>query len=101
MALEEKEVLLATVKNHLRITWNEEDEELLNMIDRAKSYFQTVTGADLDFTVEEQAKHLLLERCRYVYNRSAEEFEHNYRHELLNLQFRVAVDERRERLGKT
>lgn len=93
--------LLEEVKEHLRITWNEEDAHLTSMIDRAKSYFQTVTGAELDFTVEGQAKHLLLERCRYVYNRSAEEFEHNFRHELLNLQFRTAVDERRERLGKT
>lgn len=93
--------LLNDVKNHLRITWNEEDAHITSLIDRAKAYFKSVTGADLDFTVEGQAKHLLLERCRYVYNRSAEEFENNFRHEIMNLQFRTAVEERRVRLGIT
>lgn len=93
--------LLQEVKNHLRITWNEEDGHIESLIERAKSYFKSVTGAELDYDVDGQAKHLLLERCRYVYNRSAEEFEKNFRHEILNLQLRAAVDERRERLGNT
>ncbi|QJT71639.1 putative head-tail connector protein [Psychrobacillus phage Spoks] len=101
MTSEQKKALLVTVKNHLRVTWDEEDEDLISMIDRAIAYFKSVTGADLDFTVEGQARQLLLERCRYVYNRSTEEFENNFRHEIINLQFRVAIDERRERLGKT
>lgn len=93
--------LLQEVKNHLRITWNEEDAYVVSLIDRSKSYFESVTGSKLNFDVEGQAKHLLLERCRYVYNRSAEEFEGNFRHEILNLQLRAAVDERRERLGNS
>ncbi|MDW0112210.1 head-tail connector protein [Sporosarcina saromensis] len=92
--------LLKEVKNHLRITWVEEDTDIVKLIDRAKSYFKSVTGADLDFFKDGQAKHLLLERCRYVYNRSAEEFENNFRHEIINLQLSTAVAERRERLGK-
>lgn len=93
--------LLNDVKNHLRVTWSEEDANITSLIERAKIYFKSVTGADLDFTVEGQAKHLLLERCRYVYNRSAEEFENNFRHEIINLQLRTAVEERRVRLDKT
>lgn len=100
MALTSEQInsLLADVKNFLRVTWNEEDAELTRMIQRAMAYFKSVTGKDLDFIADGREKDLLLERCRYVYNRSAEEFEHNFRHEILNLQFRVAVDERRERL---
>lgn len=90
--------LLQDVKNHLRITWNEEDAHITSLIERAKAYFESVTGVDLDFSEEGQAKHLLLERCRYVYNRSAEEFENNFRHEIINLQFAAALKERRERL---
>ncbi|MEK3995636.1 phage head-tail connector protein [Psychrobacillus sp. FSL K6-2365] len=95
---EQTNSILSDVKNFLRVTWNEEDEELTRMIRRSMAYFKSITGAELDYVVDERAKDLLLERCRYVYNRSAEEFENNFRHELLNLQFRVAVDERRERL---
>lgn len=99
MATPEELALLQEVKNHLRITWNEEDAHITSLIERAKAYFKSVTGASLDFNEEGQAKHLLLERCRYVYNRSAEEFENNFRHEIINLQFQTAVKERRERLG--
>lgn len=101
MTTEQMGDLLLSVKNHLRITWDEEDKDLLPMIERAMSYFNVVTGTELDFSMEDQAKHLLLERCRYVYNRSAEEFEKNFRHEIINLQFQSAVKERRDRLGKT
>lgn len=93
--------LLVPVKNHLRITWPEEDPDLIKLIKRAMGYFKSVTGVDLDFKADEQPQHLLLERCRYVYNRSAEEFEKNFRHEIINLQFQAALKERRERLGKT
>lgn len=95
MATPEETALLQEVKNHLRITWNEEDVHITGLIERAKSYFKSITGGELDYTTEGQPKHLLLERCRYVYNRSSEEFEKNFRHELLNLQLRVAVEGRR------
>lgn len=101
MATLEETALLQEVKNHLRITWNEEDSHIMALIQRAKSYFKSVTGSDLDYTTEGQPKHLLLERCRYVYNRSPEEFEKNFRHEILNLQLRVAVEGRRPVDGTT
>lgn len=101
MATTEETDLLQEVKNHLRITWNNEDPDIVKLIIRAKSYFKSVTGADIDYDVDPQANHLLLERCRYVWNRSAEEFEKNFRHEILNLQLRVAIEGRRERLGET
>lgn len=90
-----EQILLQDVKNHLRITWDEEDPDIQKMINRAKAYFKSVTGANLDFFTDNRAQELLLERCRYVRNMSAEEFEKNFRHEILNLQLRAAVEGRR------
>lgn len=97
LTTDQKSILLQDVKNHLRITWDEEDNNLMSMIDRAISYLKSKTGTDMDYSVEGQPKHLLLERCRYVYNRSSEEFEQNFKHEIIGLQFEEAVKERRER----
>ncbi|RHW38705.1 phage gp6-like head-tail connector protein [Lysinibacillus yapensis] len=93
MTEQEKNDLLNDVKSYLRITWNEEDEDLSKMIDRNIAYFKTVTGSDVDFVNDGQNRQLLLDRCRYVRNHAVEEFEENFRSEIMNLQFRLYVVE--------
>jgi hypothetical protein len=83
--------LLQDLKGRLRITWNEEDEDLRKLIERAKTYLSLLTGASFDFSLEEWPKEILLERCRYVYNNAADEFEANYHHELSRLLYLVAI----------
>jgi hypothetical protein len=83
--------LVKDVKNHLRITWDEEDEDLMKLIERAKAYLSSLTSASFDFSQEEWPKEILLERCRYVYNNAADEFEENFKHELSRLILQVAL----------
>lgn len=87
--------LLPELKNRLRITWNEEDAELENIIKRGKSYFVRITGKAFSFGLEEDETELLLERCRYVYNNAADEFEKNFEDELKRLIMYVALEKRR------
>ena len=83
--------LLISLKNSLRITWDEEDIHLKILITRTKKYLEELTGTILDLSIEDQPKTLLIERCRYVYNNVADEFEKNYQHELSRLILREAV----------
>lgn len=85
--------LLSEVKNNLRITWQDEDDELKRLIQRSVAYLNDITGAPLDFSKEESPKELLLERCRYVYNNAADEFEPNFHRELSRLILKVAVED--------
>lgn len=89
MTEQEKMDLLNDVKNYLRITWDDEDADIQKMISRSMAYFKSVTGADVDFVQDEQARQLLLDRCRYVRNYAAEEFETNFLSEIINLQISV------------
>lgn len=85
--------LLADVKSNLRITWNEEDEDLKRLIKRSEAYLDDLTGTSLDFSKEGQPKTLFMERCRYAYNNAAEEFEGNFHHELSRLILKVAISQ--------
>ena len=55
------------------------------------AYLLDLTGASFDFSEEEWPKELLLERCRYVYNNAADEFEKNFHHELARLILKTAT----------
>ncbi|WP_391564083.1 phage head-tail connector protein [Siminovitchia fortis] len=83
--------MLEDLKSRLRITWSEEDKDLENIINRSESYLSELTGATFDFEKEVWPKELLLERCRYVYNNAADEFEKNFAHELKRLILLVAL----------
>lgn len=85
------EDLKKDLKSRLRITWDDEDEQLENLINRAKAYLSNLTGASFDFSKEEWPKEIFLERCRYVYNNAADEFEKNFQHELSRLILQVAL----------
>lgn len=83
--------MLEEVKEYLKITWNDEDNSLNNMIERGKSNLEELTGTTLDFTVNNQAKSLLLDYCRYAYNNALEYFEENFHKEITRLQLSEAV----------
>lgn len=83
--------MLDELKNKLRITWNEDDDYLLTLIDDSKSYLSHMTNATFDFENEKWVKNLMFERCRYVYRNSADEFEHNYAKELKRLILLVSL----------
>ena len=88
------DIILSDVKEHLRVTWNEEDIRIGKMIQRGQAYLQTLCGTSLSFDKEDDVKQLLLERCRYEYNNSLEDFEINFRGELMRLVINAAMNER-------
>ena len=89
--MSEQPDLLQQLKAYLKITWDDEDEALAGMIERAKAYLNDLTGVELDFEKEAPPKSLLLDYCRYVYNNASEYFEENYQQELIRLQLTTAV----------
>lgn len=83
--------MLTEVKEYLKITWNDENDSLTNMIERGKDNLEHLTGTTLDFGKNNQAKSLLLDYCRYAYNNALEYFEENFHKEILRLQLSEAV----------
>jgi hypothetical protein len=83
--------LLSDLKDHMKITWDEEDEYLKKLIRRSETYLSELTNASFDFSKEEWPKEILLERCRYVYNNAGDEFEENFKEELERLILFAAI----------
>lgn len=70
--------MIEEVKEELRITWNDEDDNLQRMIDRAVLNLNELVGVELDYETNSQAKTLFLNYCRYDYNNALEYFEDNF-----------------------
>ena len=85
--------MLQTVKNYLKITWDDEDASLQDIIDQGEAYLNELSGAELDYTQKGLARSLLFDYCRYAYNNASEYFEENFQREILRLQLKVGVSE--------
>ncbi len=83
--------LLEDVKLHLRISWNDEDAYISNLIEQGMAHLNTIVGAELDFEKQGPASALLLDYVRYVYNNASEYFEENFSSEILRLQLQTGV----------
>ncbi|WP_130806515.1 head-tail connector protein [Senegalia massiliensis] len=89
-------MLLEDVKNHLRVTWDDEDVEITKLIERAKKYIDRLIGVSLDYEVEDTPKILLLNYCRYSRNNSVEYFKENFHDDILQLQLEEAIKKQGE-----
>lgn len=87
--------LLSELKKRLHITWDEDDTDIEKIITRAKAYFKRLTGKSFSFGPNDDETELLYERCRYVYNNAADEFEENFADELKRLILHVALEKRK------
>lgn len=88
--------MLEELKSRLRITWTDEDTHLNRIIELSKAYLEELAGAPLDFVNDLVINELALERCRYVYNNAADEFQKNFADDLLRLRLKTAVRLRSE-----
>ena len=86
--------LIDDVKTYLGITWSDPhtDSNVAGILARAQSKMRNYAGAQLDFNTESSEKQLLLDLCRYIYNNASEDFESNYKHELVMLRANHAVE---------
>ncbi|MDX5910264.1 hypothetical protein SIL10_17915 [Bacillus cereus group sp. BfR-BA-01029] len=87
--------LLEDVKHALAITWTEEDNNIIKLIDRSVYYINGLVGAELDLTVNLVARELVINRIRYEYNNALDQFESNFSQPLSRLTLQVAIDERK------
>lgn len=83
--------MLQELKDYLKITWDNEDAYLQNIINRGQEYLKDLTGTELDFNTEGQVKSLLLDYCRYYYNNALEYFEDNFQKQIVRLQLKEAT----------
>ena len=86
-------MLLERLKERLKITWDDEDILLINMLERAEKSLNALMGVELNYNTPGPAQELLLERCRYDYNNALEYFEQNFAREIFRLQLQVAAEE--------
>lgn len=85
--------MLEAVKNYLKITWDDEDAAIQDIIDQGEAYLNELSGAELDYTQKGLARSLLFDYCRYVYNNASEYFEENFAKEILRLQLMTGVEQ--------
>ena len=86
-------MLLERLKERLKITWDDEDILLINILERAEKSLNALMGVELNYNIPGPAQELLLERCRYDYNNALEYFEQNFAREIFRLQLQVAAEE--------
>ncbi|WP_034438811.1 phage head-tail connector protein [Clostridium ihumii] len=83
--------MIEELKEKLKITWNDEDNNLIRSIEAGKEYLNGVAGTSLDFETSSFNKELLFEYCRYAYNNAMEYFEENFQRQLVQLQIQNVV----------
>lgn len=86
--------LLEAVRNYLDITWTDYagDEKLSGIIARGMKRIDRIAGEELDYTVEDTPRALLMAYCMYDRSNALDEFEKNYLSELLDLQNQKEVE---------
>lgn len=80
--------LLEEVKNNLFVTWSEDDRQINIIILKSMNYLQSKVTQLLtieDFSGYDIEHTLLIERCRYDWNNALDEFETNFKSEVLTL----------------
>ncbi len=82
--------LIDDVKTYLDITWTDQHTtaKLNGIISRAQSKLAGYAGCsvqELELSEESTEKQLFLDLCRYIYNNASEDFENNYRADLIML----------------
>lgn len=83
--------LLNSVKSYLKVTWTDEDEDIMSLAERGVSYLSKLAGTTPEFESEGLPKQLLLDYCRYVRNNSFEYFQQNFKSELLLFTLNEAI----------
>lgn len=89
--------LIETLKTYLDITWNDphSNAKLEGILARAQAKLREYAGCsaeELTFEDNTAEQQLLLDLCRYIYNNASEDFEGNYREDLIMLRAKYAVE---------
>jgi len=83
--------MLNEVKGYLKVTWDDEDEDIARLIAQGEAVLEELAGAELDFQSEGLPRSLLFDYVRYAYNNASEYFEENFAKQILRLQIMTSV----------
>lgn len=85
--------LLEAVRSYLDITWDDlaGDEKLTGIIARGMKYIDGIVGAEMDYTLEDKPRELLMDYCLYARSHVLDKFLKNYLHEFASLQISQKV----------
>lgn len=100
--IEVTEELLKEVKNHLNITFTEKDTSITNSIRFGMAMIISKVGYvefDDESVVNLTAKDLLMNYCRYDQDGFRQEFERDYRSDILALQISNATSKADDKNG--
>ncbi|TWW13168.1 hypothetical protein LABALGNA3A7_09740 [Dellaglioa algida] len=84
--------IVKLAKMNMRIDWTDDDELIEYKIKRSFNYLKSKTGSELTFEDDSAELELVLERVRYDWNNSLDDFENNYKRELLSLIMEKALE---------
>ncbi|CDR51777.1 hypothetical protein [Staphylococcus schweitzeri] len=87
--------ILEKLKNRLHILDEESNENLIEMIVSSIVKLKNTCG-EFDINSNEQARELVFERVRYLYNDVLEHFERNFAREITDLQMRLFFESSEE-----
>lgn len=103
MSIMSLDVYVDKVKDYLRITWDDEDEKIEDIVKRAQGYMLSTIGLevwedadDMDDNPPYQAvlhrrDELFYEYCRYVYTGTLVMFNHDFAQRILEVQLDYAT----------
>jgi len=94
--------LFEAVRNYLDITWDDKDSDtkLSGIIERGMKYLNKAAGEELDYSIEDKPRELLMDYCRYARSNALNEFQTNYLHELISLQNEYEVKRYAEEMSE-
>lgn len=87
--------LFDAVKLYLGITWSDPDTDanVAGILARAQTKLCAYAGTEsLSFADGTDEQQLLFDLCRYVYNNASEDFEDNYRADLIMLRAKYKTE---------
>lgn len=90
---EENTTLFEEIKSYLNITWDDEDNDIYNLMLEGEQHLSEKIGAEIDYSTDLTARRLLKEYCRYVRNYSKEYFEQNFIDDIVFLQLKYASED--------
>lgn len=88
--------LLERLKRRLKIDWDDDDDELKEILNSSLFYFENLLDAKNVIDLDSSIVEFILERSRYAWNNAVDEFEKNFSSELNALIQRVALNEWRK-----
>lgn len=93
MTDERVQEIVVYLKENLGIDWNDDDKLLTRKIKTSMAYFDRKTGVSLTYEDNSAELELTLERARYDWNNALDDFENNYKSEILSLIMDVALSQ--------